>query len=87
MTMSVEIPADLQPFIKQAIASGAYANEQEVVAEILRVAAPALENYRQLKEMVEQSEAEGQAGLDIDADFQAVREKLLETYDDSGRRK
>jgi putative addiction module CopG family antidote len=87
MTMSIEIPADAQPFIKQAIASGAYANEQEVVTEILRVAAPALENYRQLKAMVEQSEAEGQAGLDVDADFDAVREKLRDTYDGSGRRK
>ena len=87
MTMSVEIPADVQPFIKQAIASGAYADEQEVVAEILRVAAPALENYRQLKAMVEQSEAEGQAGLDVDADFDAVRGELRDTYDESGRRK
>ena len=87
MTMSVEIPADVQPFIKQAIASGAYANEQEVVAEILRLAAPALENYRQLKTMVEKSEAEGRGGLDVDADFDAVRAELRDTQDESGRRK
>jgi len=87
MTMSVDIPTDVQPFIRQAIASGAYANEQEVVAEILRVAAPALENYQQLKAMVEQSEAEGRAGLDINADFDALRGELRHTYDESGLRK
>lgn len=87
MTMSVEIPADVQPFIKQAVASGAYANEQEVVAEILRLAAPALETYRELKAKVEQSEAEGKAGLDVDADFDAVRQQLRDSYDESGRRK
>ncbi|MEO8497985.1 MAG: type II toxin-antitoxin system ParD family antitoxin [Planctomycetota bacterium] len=86
MTISVEIPADVEPFIKQAIASGAYANEQEVVAEVLRLAAPALESYRQLKAMVESSEAEGEAGLDADADFESVRAELRHTYDQSGRR-
>lgn len=87
MTMSVEIPADVQPFIQQAIASGAYANEQEVVAEILRLAAPVLEDYRQLKALVEKSEAEGRAGLDVEADFHVVRAELRHTYDESGRRK
>lgn len=86
MTMSVEIPVDVQPFIKQAVASGRYADEQEVVAEILRLAAPVLEDYRQLKVKVEQSEVEGAAGLDRDADFDAVRQHLRDTYDESGQR-
>ena len=37
MTMSVEIPADVQPFIRQAIANGGYTDEQEVVTDILRL--------------------------------------------------
>jgi len=87
MAMSVEIPPDVQPFIRQAVVSGGYADEQEVVAEILRLAAPALENYRQLKAKIEHSEAEGKAGLDVDADFDAVRQQLRDTYDESGQRK
>ena len=53
--MSVEIPSDVEPFIRQAVASGEYANEQEVVAEILRLAVPALESYRELRARVGQS--------------------------------
>lgn len=87
MAMSIEIPADVEPFIKQAIAAGAYANEQEVVTDILRLAAPALADYRQLKGRIENSEAEATAGLDVEADFDGVRRQLRETYDDSGRRK
>ena len=44
MTMSVEIPTDLQPAIEAAIARGGYANEQELVSDILRAAVPALES-------------------------------------------
>ncbi len=61
MTMTVEIPPDLQPLVEDAIAKGAYANEQELVAEILRIAAPALEGYRQLKADVRQSLKEEKA--------------------------
>ena len=83
--LRIEIPTDVEPFIKQAVASGGYANEQEVVAAILRMAAPALEDYRQLKARIEQSEAEG---LDEDADFDSVRQHLRNTYDEqSGQRK
>ena len=87
MAMSVDIPPDVEPFIKQAIAAGGYANEQEVVAEILRLAAPALESYRRLKATIEQSEAEGSADQDVDADFEGVRQQLRDSYDESGRRR
>ena len=87
MTMSVEIPADLEPLLAQAIANGTYANEQELVAGILRIAAPALEGYRQLKAQVQKSLQEEEAGLVEDADFEAVRQQLRDEYDPSGQRK
>ena len=62
-------------------------NEQELLAEILRIAAPALEGYRQLKADVQQSLKEGETGLDQESDFEAVRQQLRAEHDKSGRRK
>ena len=53
--MTVEIPADVQPFIRNAVASGIYANEQEAVTAILRVAASSLEGYEESRQAVNHS--------------------------------
>jgi Arc/MetJ-type ribon-helix-helix transcriptional regulator len=83
MTMSVEIPTDLQPAIEAAIARGGYANEQELVSDILRAAVPALDQYKQLRRDVQASLEEVEQGKVRDADFDAVRDKLCDEYDDS----
>jgi Arc/MetJ-type ribon-helix-helix transcriptional regulator len=87
MSMSVEIPADLQPAIEAAIASGGYANEQELVSDILRAAVPVLGHYQQLRRDVRASLDEVRQGKVRDADFNVVREKLCQEYDESGSRK
>ena len=69
MSMSVEIPADLQPAIEAAIARGSYANEQELVSDILRAAVPVLGHYQQLRRDV-------QASLDEVAARQRARRRL-----------
>ncbi len=53
--MTVEIPSDVQPFIKNTLASGAYASEQEAVSAILRVAASSLEGYEKIEQAAYQS--------------------------------
>ena len=53
--MTVEIPSDVQPFIRNAVANGIYANEQEAVTAILRVAASSLEGYEEIKQAVKRS--------------------------------
>ena len=55
MSMSVDIPADLQPLLQAAIANGRYANEQELVTEVLRLTIPALEGYEQMRHDVQTS--------------------------------
>lgn len=87
MSMSVEIPADLQPAIEAAVARGSYANEQDLVSDILRTAMPVLGHYEQLRRDVQASLDEMQQGRVRDADFDAVRERLLEEYDESGNRR
>ena len=49
MSVSVEIPADVQPLVAAAVAEGRYANEQELVSEILRLAVPALKGHEQMR--------------------------------------
>jgi Arc/MetJ-type ribon-helix-helix transcriptional regulator len=87
MGMSIEIPTDLQPAIEAAIAKGGYANEQELVSEIVWAAVPALEVYGQLRRDVQASVQEIEQGKIREADFNAIRDRLSDEYDDSGNRK
>lgn len=87
MSMSIDIPTDLRPAIKAAIAKGAYANEQELVSDILRAAMPAPQQYQQLRSDVQASQDLVERGNVRDADFDAVRGQLCNEYDESGKRK
>jgi len=87
MSMSVEIPTDLQPAIEAAIARGGYANEQELVSDILRAAVPVLTDYQKLRRDVQASLNDVLQGKVRDADFDTVRERLCNEYDDSGNRR
>ena len=85
--MRVEIPTDLRPVIDAAVANGVYANEQELVSDILRAAVPALGQYQQLRRDVQTSLKEVNRGKVRDADFDALRQQLCEEYDESGDRR
>ena len=85
--MSVEIPNDLQPAIDAVVASGGYANEQELVSDILRAVVPALGQYQQLRRDVQTSLKEVDRGKVRDADFGALRQQLSKDYDESGNRR
>ena len=74
--MTVEIPSDVQPFIKNAVASGAYSSEQEAVSAILRVAASSLEGYEKIKRAVKQSVQDEEAGRFEEADFTQLRSQI-----------
>jgi len=87
MTVSVEIPFELQPLVSAAVAHGRFANEQELVSDILRVAVPVLEDYERLRRDVEESVAMAERGELREADFAGVRRQLCDEYDESGRRK
>ncbi len=82
--MSVEIPVELQPQIAAAIARGSYANEQELVIDILRVAVPVLGQYQQIRADVQESLTELQQGKTKVADLEAIR---LQLDDEFGNRK
>ena len=85
--MSVEIPTELQPQIAAAIARGNYANEQELVSDILRVTVPVLDQYQQLRKDVEDSFSELRNGKLKEADFIAMRQKIVDEHDELGNRR
>jgi Arc/MetJ-type ribon-helix-helix transcriptional regulator len=87
MTMTVEIPFDLQPLVTQAVGRGRFGTEQELVSEILRVAVPVLEDNERLRREVEMSVDMADRGEVRDADFAGLRRRLCEEYDESGSRK
>ena len=84
MSTIVEIPSELQPAIQAAIARGGYANEQELVNEILRAAVPALGEYQQLRRDIQSSLEDVAAGKIREADFESVREQLCNEFDEHG---
>ncbi len=86
MSMSVDIPADLQPLLQAAIANGRYANEQELVTEVLRLTVPALEGYEQMRHDVQTSLEQIDRGEIRDADFDGIRQQLSDEHDASGNR-
>ena len=86
MTMTVEIPFELQPLVAAAVARGRFANEQDLVADILRVAVPVLDDDERLRKEVAVSLDMADRGELREADFDGVRRRLCEEYDESGRR-
>lgn len=87
MTMTVEIPDELQSRVAAAVARGRFANEQELVAGILRVAVPVLDDYERLRNDVADSVDMADRGELRKADFDQVRRQLCEEYDEAGKRK
>ena len=87
MNSSVEIPAEVQSLVATVIARGRFANEQELVSEILKVAVPALEDYDQLRRDVHASVAMAERGEIREADFNGIRNQLCDEYDAKGNRK
>ena len=87
MTMTVEIPFDLQPLVTQAVSRGRFGSEQELVSKILRVAIPVLEDNERLRREVEMSVDMADRGELREADFAGLRRRLCEEYDESGSRK
>jgi putative addiction module CopG family antidote len=64
LSMNLEIPADLNSFVQQLVASGSYRNENEVVIEGLRL----LKSREQVRADVEAGIAELDAGLGLDGE-------------------
>ena len=87
MTVTVEIPDELQSLVAAAVARGRFADEQELVADILRVAVPVLDDYQSLRDDVGDSVEMADRGELGKADFDQVRRQLCEEYDEAGKRK
>jgi len=82
--MSIDIPSDLEPLVQEAVAKGHYRDEQQLVTELLRLAAPAMDGYQKLRSDACASLEQADRGAVKGADFEAVRRRLCEDYNESG---
>ncbi|MCL4204334.1 MAG: hypothetical protein KJ000_17765 [Pirellulaceae bacterium] len=78
MPMTVEIPFELQPLVAAAVARGRFANEQDLVADILRAAVPVLDDDERMRKEVAVSLDMADRGELREADFDGVRRRLCE---------
>ncbi len=87
MNSSFQIPVEVQPLVSAAVASGRFANEQELVSAILKVAVPSLDEFDQLRRDVQESIAMADRGEICQADFDKIRKQLCDEYTAEGKRK
>jgi putative addiction module CopG family antidote len=74
--MSVDLPADLAQFVHEAVASGTFASERDVMLEALRM----LRDREQLRRDVQEGFDELREGKTIDGDelFRELRARFVE---------
>ncbi|HKQ46494.1 MAG TPA: type II toxin-antitoxin system ParD family antitoxin [Phycisphaerae bacterium] len=68
--MTVEVPLDLQQYVEDQVATGAYANERDVIADAVRVLRELRKRHDALRQDIQAAIAESKRGesepLDID---------------------
>jgi len=84
MRSSVEIPVEVQSLVATVIARGRFADEQELVSEILKATVPALDDYDQMRRDVQTSVAMADRGEIREADFDEICKQLCDEYDAKG---
>lgn len=84
MSCSVEVPVEVQSLVAKVIVRGRFADEQELVSEILKVTVPALEDSGQLRRDVQTSVAMADRGEIREADFDEICKQLCDEYDAKG---
>ena len=87
MPMSIEIPSELQSFVQGQLASGKFANEQELVIHLLRVLEQTKEGYDAMRAGVQRSLEQADRGEISKLDFDAIEQRLCDEFDEASNRK
>ena len=82
--MTIELPADVQPIVEQAIASGRGADEVDVVRQALRLYAQIQQRRQSLKSEIEKGVVSGDS-ISGEVVFQEL-EQLADQLAKAGRR-
>ena len=70
--MTYQFPSDVQQIVRERMASGKYASEDEVLREALQALAEEEQDVEAVREAVAEWRA-GDAGLPLDAAFASIR--------------
>ena len=80
MTVSITIPADLQPFVEAEMSTGRFENEGQLVTKSLELYRELKQRHDQLRAQVQQSLEEAARGaveeFDVEAIINRGRERL-----------
>ena len=87
MPMSVSIPAELQPFIEQELASGEFQDESELVTKALELYREMKTRHQELRTRVQHSLEQADEGQVAPLDMEAIKDSLREELDESGQPK
>ena len=85
MTMTVSIPSRLQPFVEAELASGAFADENELVAKALELYREMSGKCQSLRNDVRQSIEQASRGEVAPLEMGRIKDTLRAEFDASDR--
>ncbi len=83
MTITVSIPSRLQPFVEAELATGAFADENELVAKALELFRELSGRYQSLRNDVQQSIEQADRGDVALLDMGRIKDTLRAEFDAS----
>jgi Arc/MetJ-type ribon-helix-helix transcriptional regulator len=87
MSMSVSIPTYLQPFVERELATGAFADEADLVTKALELLREMKTRHEQLRGDVQRSLAQAERGEVAPLDIQSIKDVLRSELDEAGKPK
>jgi len=85
MSISISIPAELQPFVKQELAAGRFRDESELVTAALELYREMNLRHAELRSQVKRSLDQADRGEVAPLDMDSIKGTLREELDDLGR--
>lgn len=85
MSVTVTIPSELQPFVEQELATGAFTDEADLVAKALELFREMKARHGQLCEDVRRSVAQAEQGETAPLDIQSIKDALKAELDERGQ--
>lgn len=84
MSMSISIPTDLEPFVRQELASGSVQSEEELVTKALELYRELKSRHDDLRWQVQRSLDQAERGQVAPWDMGAMKKRLAGEFDQSG---
>jgi len=85
--MTAPLPADLEEYVQEKVAAGAFASRDALVLEAVRLYREFELRHDSLKTDIQAALDEADAGMSAPLDMQTIQRELVEELDERGRPK